>query len=160
MSIEINQVIIQIIAFLIMLWVLKKFGWKPILNMLNERQRKIQSEFDAIQLQKEDIKKLSEEYQGKLKTIESEARRKIQESIQEGRLIALEIQEEAQANARELLSKARDEVNKEVVKAKNQLKNELVNMSFSIAEKLIQEKLNDSKHKQLITELIDGAELK
>jgi F-type H+-transporting ATPase subunit b len=160
MSIEINQVIIQIIAFLIMLWVLKKFGWKPLLDMLQERQKKIQSEFDGIQLQKDEIKKLSDEYQDKLKSIESEARRKIQEAIQEGRLIALEIQEEAQGNARELLSKARSEVSNEVAKAKNQLKNELVNMSFSIAEKLIQEKLNDSKHKQLVTELIDEAGLK
>lgn len=160
MEIQLNQVIVQIIAFLIMLWVLKKFGWKPLLEMLQERQRKIQSEFDLIEVHKKDVKKLADDYQEKLKKIDGEARQRIQEALQEGRKIALEIQLEAQGNAREFLSKARDEVDKEIVKAKNQLKNDLVNMTLAMTEKMLHEKLDDPKQRQLVTEFIEEAELK
>lgn len=160
MSVDFNQVIIQIIAFLIMLWVLKKFGWKPILNMLNERRQKIQSEFDSIAKQKEDIQKIADDYQEKLKNIDAESRDKIQEGIMQGRMIAMQIQEEAQAYAREITAKARAEMEKEIDKAKIQLNNEVVNISMAVAKKIIQETLDVSKHKKLIAEFIEEAELK
>lgn len=160
MSLDVSQVIIQIIAFLIMLWVLKKFGWKPLLSILHERQQKIQSEFDAIAAQKEDIQKLADNYQAKLGGIEAEARHQIQEAIMQGRKIALEIQSGAQANARDVIAKARTEMEKEVEKARNQLKNDVVKISVAIAEKIIKEKLNESEHKKLTTEFIEEAELK
>lgn len=160
MSIDINQVIIQIIAFLIMLWVLKKFGWKPILNMLNERRQKIQSEFDAIAKQKDEIKALAENYQEKLDNIDAESRDKIQEGIMQGRMIAMQIQEEAQAYAREITAKTKAEMAKEIDQAKIQLNNEVVNISMAIAKKIIQETLDPSKHKKLISEFIEEAELK
>lgn len=159
MNLEASQVIIQIFGFLIMLWVLKKFGWKPVLKMLNDRKEKIQSEFDNIAMQKEEIKKITETYEMKLKGIETEARHKIQEGITKGRLIAAKIQDEALINAREIAAKSRTDIEKELDKARNQLKGDLVKMTIAISEKIIREKLDDATHKKLITEFIEGAKL-
>lgn len=160
MNLDISQVLIQIIAFLVMLWVLKKFGWKPLLNTLKERKEKIQSEFDSIATQRDEVKRLTEEYQEKLKDLEAESRIKIQEAIMHGQKIAAEIQEEAQSNVKAILFKGKSDVEKEVKKAKNQLKNEVVNIAIVIAEKILQEKFDKSEHEKLITEFIEEAELK
>lgn len=160
MNLDISQILIQIIAFLVMLWVLKKFGWKPLLSLLDERRQKIQSEFESIDAQKEDIKKLVDEYRGKLNEIDVEARHKIQEAVVQGQKIAAEIQEQAQTNAKVLISKARAEVDKQLIKVKGELKNEMVNMTIAVAEKILREKLDDSKDKKLITEFVEEAKFK
>ncbi len=160
MRLEISQILLQMVAFLLMLWILKKFGWKPLLDLLKERRDKIQAEFDLIDNQKKDVSMLAEEYQEKLKGIDAEARRKIQESVLEGRKISMEIQQETQANAREILEKAREEMSREISNARTQLKNDIIVIAVAAAEKILQEKIDGSKHTKLISEFIEEAELK
>ncbi len=52
MNIEISQVITQIIGFLITVWLLKRFAWKPLLSMMDERRQKIKDEFQRIEDEK------------------------------------------------------------------------------------------------------------
>lgn len=54
MEVEVGQVVSQIIAFLILLAVLKRFAWGPLLQLLEEREERIRSEFDTIAKHKED----------------------------------------------------------------------------------------------------------
>jgi len=160
MDLVVSQIIIQIIAFLVMFWILKRYGWKPILNLLDERRKRIESEFNTIAVQKEEVKNMAEDYNLKLKEIEVVARHRIQEAVMEGRKIAREIQEEAQANAKAILFKAKEDVNKEIAKARNQLKNDLVNMAIATAEKILLEKFDESTHDKLITEFVKASEIK
>ncbi|MGZ3633771.1 MAG: F0F1 ATP synthase subunit B family protein, partial [Parachlamydiaceae bacterium] len=62
MKIQIGQVISQIIAFLLMLWILSRYAWKPILNTMEERRHKIQSDSDAIEDQRKQAEALLAEY--------------------------------------------------------------------------------------------------
>ncbi len=160
MKLEINQILLQMVAFLLMLWILKKFGWKPLLDLLKERRQKIQAEFDSIDEQKKQVSMLADEYHEKLKGIDAEARRKIQESVLEGRKIAMDIERETEANAREILEKTREEVKREIFNAKTQLKKDMVTIAITAAEKILQEKIDGSKHSKLISEFVEEAELK
>lgn len=160
MKIDISQVLLQMVAFLLMLWILKKFGWKPLLDLLKERREKIQSEFDSIAEQKMQVSLLTDEYREKLKGIDAEARRKIQEAVLEGQKIAVNIQQETQAHANEIIEKAKEEVNREVANARTQLKNDVVEIAVSVAEKILKEKIDSSKHTKLIAEFVEEAELK
>lgn len=160
MNLDLQQIIIQIIAFLVMVWVLKKFGWKPLLNIMEERRAKIQGEFDAIENQKLEMKKLTDEYNERLRNIDSEARAKIQEGVKEGRKIAQEIQEKTQMQAREIIAKAKSEIEKEISNVKKELKNEIINIAFMASEKILQEKIDDEKQRKLIADFVEHAELK
>lgn len=53
LDLDLGQIIVQIIGFLAMLWILKRYGWKPLLDLLDARRQKIQSEFDSIEEKKE-----------------------------------------------------------------------------------------------------------
>ena len=160
MKLEISQVLLQMVAFLIMLWILKKFGWKPLLDLLNERRQKIQAEFDSIDEQKKQVSDLADEYHEKLKGIDAEARRKIQEAVLEGQKIAVGIQQETQANAKEIIEKAKEEVSREIANARTHLKNDIVDLAVAAAEKILKEKIDASKHTKLISEFVEEAELK
>ncbi len=160
MNVDFSQIVTQIIAFLVMLWVLKKFGWKPLLSLLNERRQYIQSEFDAVAAQKQAVGKLIEEYEEKLKEIDTQARHKIQEAIMQGRKMATEIQDEAQASAKEIIVKAKNEINREMASAKAQLRDDLVNLVIITTEKILQQELDEPSHKKLIADFVQEADLK
>lgn len=161
MHLEIQQILAQVIAFMIMVWVLNRYAWKPLLRLLEERRDKIYTEFQSIDDQKKEIKKLTEEYNIKLKGIEAEARQKIQEEISKGREIAEKIQKEAHTQAQGILTKAQSDVEREIAKAKIQLKNDLVDLVITSTQKVIQEKMQDKdKQKALIGEFIEQVEVK
>lgn len=158
MNLEIGQVITQIIGFLIALFILKRFAWKPLLGILEERRTKIKSEFEKIDGEKEAVKKLTSEYEARLKDIEGLARQKILEAAKDGQQMANQVKENARQEALEIMGRSRDEIQREVEKAKVQLKNDLVNLSLRAAEKIIQEKLDKEKDRKLIADFIEGLE--
>jgi len=158
MNLEFGQIITQIIGFLLALFILKKFAWKPLLGILEERRSKIKSGFDKLDEEKNTLKALSSDYEAKLKDIEGLARQKILEAAKEGQQMANQIKENARKEALEILSRSREEIQRELEKAKVQLKNELVNLSLRAAEKIIQEKLDEEKDRKLIRDFIEGLE--
>ena len=158
MNLEFGQVITQIIGFLIVLFILKKFAWKPLLSILEERRSRIKSEFDKLDDEKKNLKELTLDYEDKLKEIEGFTRQKILEGAKEGQQMANQIKENARKEALEIMSRSKDEIHREMEKAKVMLKNEMVNLSLQAAEKIIQEKLDEDKDKKLIRDFIDGLE--
>lgn len=156
MGLEIGQIVTHIIGFLIAVFLLKKFAWKPLLSILEERRSKIKSEFDSIDKEKKKVNDLLSDYQTKLKEIDSLARVKIQEAAREGQKLANEIKENARGESKDILTRAREEIQRDVDKAKVQLKDDLVNMTMRATEKLIRERLDEEKDKKLIAEFIDA----
>lgn len=157
LNIEISQIIIQIIAFLIMLWVMKKFGWKPLLDTLDERKNKIRSEFDSIALEHAKAKELNAMYEEKLKEIDKDARNKIQEAIAEGRAISSEIQKNAQNEAKIMLATAKLEMEGEIEKAKAHLKADMVNIIIEVTKKVMKENLTSDDQSKLIAQFVEEA---
>ncbi len=158
MGLEFGQIITQIIGFLIALWLLKKFAWKPLLGMLEQRRLKIKSEFESIDKEKNRMEKLVSDYELKLKEIDSLTRVKLQEAAKEGQEMAAEIKENARKEASAMISRAKEELQREVDKAKVELKDEIITMTLKATERMIAEKLDQEKHKGLISGFIDELE--
>ena len=158
MDFNLQLFITHTIGFLITVWILKKYAWGPIMSILDERREKIKSEFAKIEEGHAEVEKLTSEYQAKLNEIEDERRKKITEAINEGKGIAEEIKANAHADAQKLSEKAKSEIERDIAKAKVQLKDDMVDITVAAASKIINEKLDDNKHRQLISNFIDGIE--
>ena len=156
MQLEISLIISQILAFLVTLWILKRFAWKPLLKILEERKKKIQSEFSSIEEKKRENQALAELYTSKLKGIEEEAKSKIAEAIEAGKKTAQQIHEEAHNQARAILQKAKVDIENERIKAHMELKNTLITLIIDTTQKLIHERLDAEKDKKLIADFIEG----
>ncbi len=146
------------IGFLITVWILKKYAWEPILNLLEERREKIKSEFQKIEDGYTEVEKLTAEYKAKLSSIDDERRARITEAVNQGKKIAEEIKTTANKEAKVIADKAKSEIERDVAKAKVQLKDDMVTITVKAASKIINEELDDSKHRELIANFIDGIE--
>ena len=158
MNFEWQLLITHSFSFLITLWILKRFAWGPLLNLIEERRQKIIGEFETIEREKEKAEALNLEYAAKLREIDSERRTKIVEAVNEGKKIAEEIQASARNEAQEIRRKSKSELERELAKAKVQLKNDMVSLALAATEKLLREKLEEALHRKLIGDYIDELE--
>lgn len=154
MNLDFQQILTQIAGFLLLLWLLKLFAWKPILKTLDERRERIVQGLKEIEEAKKELLILKEEYQNKLDKIDQEARARIQEAVAQANKISAEIQEESRQEAKKILEKTQDTILIEMAKAKVTLKEEIVNLALMATEKLIKEKLDQGKDRELVSRFI------
>lgn len=158
-NIQWGEVLVQLIAFVIVFWVLKLLAWKPLLKGLAARRAHIQGELDAIEQAKKEIALLKSEYSAHLQKIEEEARSKIQEAVQEGRQISREIQDKARTESQTTFEKAKANLDLEVAKARITLRREIADLAVSVSERILKEKMGDSRRQQeKILEIIEDLE--
>jgi F-type H+-transporting ATPase subunit b len=158
MNLEWQQLATHAVGFLLTLWILKRFAWGPLLAIMEERRTTISNEFKRIDDEKAKAARLTTEYENKLKEIDAERRAKLVEAVNEGKKIAEDLKSTARAEAQEITSKNKSELENEVKKARVHLKNEMIAITMTATEKIIRERLDDQKHRQLIGAIIDGAE--
>lgn len=158
LKIEIPQLITHIIGFVIFVWILKRYAWKPILGLLDERRDRIKSSFDEIDSKNAAADKLNQEYQAKLRDIDNEARKRLTAAVQEGEKIAAQIKDTAREEAKEIMARTKSELEQDFAKARVQLKEDVVNLTISATEKIIRERLDGQKHRDLIGRFIEDVE--
>lgn len=157
-NIQLREVFVQLLAFVIIFLFLKAKVWKPVLTLLETRRSKIENGFKEIDQTKQDLAKLKADYDEKLCKIEEEARSKMEQVIQEGKKIARTIQDEARGQAKEILEKSKEDIRIETAKARVQLRQEIAGLAFSATERIVKEKLTDKKDEQMILDFIKELE--
>ena len=158
MDLEFKQILTQIAGFIILLWLLKKFAWGHILNMLDERRNKIASEFQAIEESKKDLSILKIEYESKLSEIETYTQTRLREGIKEGERIAKEIIDKAREEAIKLLKEKEQEIRKEREKALRDLESRIIDISVTIASRVIGKTLSKEDNLKIVNEFISNTQ--
>ena len=158
MQIDLAQILTNIIGFLLVVWLLRKFAWGPILGLLDARREKIRGDFAEAEKALRDAEVLKGEFAQQLGNIKSIERERIQEAVKRGEGIADSLVDEARHQADAVRQKAQTDIAVEVEKARLQLRDAVVSMAISASEKVIGETLDDERHRRLIGEFIDGLE--
>jgi len=153
--VDVPQVLTQILGFLLMVWILRRYAWGPVIGMLEARREKIAGEFKEGERLKAEAMGLKARYDAELKTIDVQARQRITEAVAEGQKVAGEIRTQAQAEAAARLERAADEIVREREKAKEVLKEQVIALSLRTAEKILRQKLDDPAQRKLASEFID-----
>ena len=145
----------SLFGFLIFAWVLKKFLWKPVLNVIDERRESIESAFQEVDDAREEVKTLKTEYEQKLKEINAEAQAKLQEAVAKGQQVAAEIKAAAEESREVMTRKAQDDINREKDKVLAELRNAAIDLSFSISQRVMQDGLGKEQHDNLVKSFVD-----
>jgi F-type H+-transporting ATPase subunit b len=153
--IDVRLVATQIIGFLLMLWLLRRYAWKPVLALLDARRAKIAGAFDEADRKKGEALELKARYEQDLRGIEAQARQRLQEAVAEGQKVAAEIKSQAQAESVQRLERAGEEIAREREKAKEVLKEHIITIATRAAEKILREELDDAAQRRLAGEFID-----
>lgn len=159
MDIEIGQIVAQIIAFLIMLAILKRFAWKPLLHLMEERQKRIQKEFDLIEERKKEVDILKKTYQEQIEHIEVVSKKLGQDEVNRARVIAREIEDEAHRRAREITHKANLSSKEAISNAEGELKKRLASLVIAATEAVLQKQIDPEVQKKLVENYLDEVKL-
>ncbi|HSW40195.1 MAG TPA: F0F1 ATP synthase subunit B [Acidobacteriota bacterium] len=139
-----------IITFLVLLWLLAKFAWKPLLRALETRQetiRKSLEDAEQARLEKEELRKESEKI---LRNAHAQADSIIATSRAEAETLLKEIKQKARMDAEAIVREARGQIETETGRALRQIRGEIADLSVSIASGLIQRNLAREDHLDLI----------
>ena len=144
-----------VVIFILLLIILKKFAWKPILKAVDDRNSSIEEALSAAEKAKEEMAELSSNNE----KILSEARIERDAIIKEARGIKeqtiADAKNKASEEAEKIILSAKVQINNEKMKAMTELKNQVADIAITMAEKIIQSELKDAdKQKNIITEAL------
>lgn len=148
------ELIIQLINTFLVFFILSKLLFKPVLGIIEAREKEIQSNLAEGERTKAEGEKFRKEYEEKLNSAKEQG----QEIIKQATLRAEQKETEIIANAKEeasqLKEKASKDVEQERQKVMNEIKNEISNIAVLAASKVIEKDIDSNKHKELIDNFI------
>jgi len=152
------EILTQLIAFLVVFLILKKYAFGAIFRVLDERQEKIAASIQEVEDKRLELETLKKEYVQKLQDIEHEGRLRIQAAVTEGEQIAVDIREEARVDAAIQLERAKQEIRRETEGARALMRQEIVELSSLMAGKLIAKNLTNAENEKYVLELLSHTE--
>lgn len=153
---KIPQLLTQMVGFIILVLILKKYAWGPILDMLDQRRDKIDGDYKAAEKNLAEAEQLKGDFELKLTDIKVIEREKVQEAVKRGEDLAEGIVGKARHQAEETKQKADQDIGIEAQKAQLELRDSVVSMAIGAAEKVIGERLDDNLHRKLIQDYINN----
>ncbi len=139
-----------IITFLILVMILKKVAWKPILDALTHREETIRKALEDAQRAKEEAERLMEENKRNLARAEEEVQKIIREGRETAERIRAEILDKARKEADMMIERAKEEIERHREQAMLQLRAQVADLALEVASKLIGEVLSEQKHRKLV----------
>jgi F-type H+-transporting ATPase subunit b len=150
----------MVISFSLLMWLLKKFAWKPILNALSAREDSIEKALQSAELAKNEMVKLQAGNEKLLKEAMLERERIVKEARELKDSIVREAKNQAVTEANKVMEEAKSAIQRERAEAVNEMKSVISSFSIEIAEKILKEHLSDNKkQKDLVNNYLENIKL-
>ncbi|HEY9083800.1 MAG TPA: F0F1 ATP synthase subunit B [Vicingaceae bacterium] len=157
---DLGLIVWTTVVFCILLFLLAKFAWRPILNAVKQREQSIEEALNKAEEAKKEMAQLQSANEDLLK----EARVERDEMLKEARTLKDKIIAEAKAKASEdadrIIASARESIQHEKMAAVTELKNQVAILSIEIAEKILKQELSsEAKQSSMISSVVDDIQL-
>lgn len=147
----------QLAAFLVLMWLLKKFAWAPLMGVMKKREEHVASEIDSAEKARKEAEGLLAQHQQMMKEARLESQTFIESAKKQGEVQKVEIITTARTEAERLKESARLEIQQERENAVQALREQVASLSVLIASKVIEKELNEKDQEKLIQEYIKKA---
>lgn len=148
------------VIFIILLFLLKKFAWKPILEAINQREESISQALASAQEAKKEVANLKADNQKLLEEARKERDAILKEARQIKEKMVSEAKEQAHNEAQSIISQAKSSIENEKKAAIAELKNQVASLSLDIAQRVVQTQLSSqSKQEELVQSMLKDVKL-
>jgi F-type H+-transporting ATPase subunit b len=147
-----------LLTFLVLLALLARFAWRPLLQALESRQQGIRKALDDAQLAKQELERLQRESAEILRKARVDADAVIAQSRVDADRLREELRQKAKAEAEGILRNAERQIQLETARAVQQLRAEAVDLSIGIASKILQRNVSKEDNERLISEALSQME--
>lgn len=143
-----------VVIFLLLLFVLAKFAFPPILGYAAAREKRIQDALDAARQERENAERMIEEQRQALLHARDEAQRVVADAQKAAERVRREMLDKARSEQEELIQRARNEIEAERARAVDSLRKEAVDLAIAAASKLVERRLDSQEDRRLVTEFL------
>ena len=155
--VNINATLIaQILNFLVLVFVLAKFVYKPVLGIMEERKNKIASDLETAEKAKNDAEAVKAEYAAKL----ADARQDAQDIIENARKTAQAAHDKIMADTKveqeQYVAAQKEIIATEKKKAMDEVRAQVISLSMIAAGKIVEQKLNSEEDKKMASKIVDS----
>lgn len=147
-----------ILTFLILVALLAKFAWRPLLLALEVRQKTIEGALEDARKAREDLERVQQEGAKLLNDARREADAIVTRARADADRFREEMKQQANVQAAGIVERAQREIERETARAVTQLRQEAVELSFSIASKVLRRTVTPADHERLIDEVVNSLE--
>jgi F-type H+-transporting ATPase subunit b len=149
-----KSLIIQAVNFIILLVLLTKLLYKPLMKKMDERTQAIQKSLDEAQAARAAAQKERDDFAAKIQAAHGEAQAIRAEALKEAGEEQRRLVDAAKAEAARLVADARHELEQDVRRARQELRQEVADLAIAVSEQLIKKSLNDSDHRRIVDDAI------
>lgn len=150
----------SLVAFLLVMFLLKKFAWKPILQMLQEREQSITEAIESAKKAKEEMTALKADNEKIILQAKAERDGILKEAREIREKMIAEAKAQAGKEAEKLTAIARENIHNEKMAAITELKNQVAHLSIEIAEKILKQELSEKdRQKTIVKNLLDDVKM-
>ena len=147
--------IAQILNLFIQIYLIKKYLFKPINEVLEKRRQLADKEIRDARTAQEEADNLKQQYESSLSNAHAEAAQIVSEAQKEAETKAEEMIRQAETTATNIKAKAEADIAQERKKAINEAKDEIGGLAMDIASKVVEKEIREEDHRKLIDEFID-----
>ena len=142
------------INFVVLMAILYKFGWKPVIGMIDSRQAVIDENLEKAEAARKEAEQMSAKLAEDIAKARREAKAIIDEAQQSAEAVKEDILAQAKQSADSMLERAQAEIAKEKTEAIASIKGEVADMVVAVAGRLLSENMSDQQHMALVDKYI------
>jgi F-type H+-transporting ATPase subunit b len=150
LELEYGTMLVQLVVFLVLLWLVKRFAMKPLMKVLNDRQAHIENQISSAEEANKQASRVVEEQKQALQ----DAKKAAHEMLEQAKLTSSKQAEQILADSRKEANRIKDEAMRDIENEKNKaiavLKSQVSAMSVMIASKIIEKQVDEKSQEQLI----------
>jgi len=154
LNIEPGSILWTIITFLIVVWIVGKFGWKPIIKGLKDREESIKNDLDTAKSEREKAGAMLADYKQAMANAKKEAADIIQKAQDQASKHLADAEVAAKEQSHKLVEKARLDIERESDMAKADLSRHVAELTAKATSRLLGRVIDDKEHEKLIAEAL------
>lgn len=154
---DMNEFVPMLVAFIIVLIILAKFGWPVVDGIITKRESTIKEALKKSEEAQAEAERTLEEYKRQLEDAKSQAAQIVAEAKKTGEAVKADITEKAQSEAASMIEKAHAAIEADKKAAILELQSSVADLSVSVASRLVGEDLGDEEHRKIIERYVNEA---
>lgn len=155
-STSLSNSILTLVSFIVLLVIVGKYAWKPIMQILSERENRIKTDLQTAALQKTESMQANDAAQTALREARAESNQIILNAKKQGLQLQDQMMQETKEEIERMKESATKEIAQERARIMTEMRMELADISVEIAEKILQREIKDEDHHRLVDDFIQG----
>ena len=155
LGIDSRWFISQLVNFVVLLLILQRLLYKPMLNMLHQRQERIRESMEQAELTKKEAARTEEAYKERIDESRREAQTIIAQAVQQAERVREERVALVEEEARQIIAKAKDDAQHERQRVVAELRSEVADLAVLAAGRVLGKALDEKTHRQVVMDFLD-----